>query len=91
MVLLCLATDPDEYSYIRKVSKDCHITFENNYYSAPSKYVGMNVRVSVSTKLLKIYVNDFLVATHPRSRQKGIFSTVLSHYDKYKTPVSRFF
>ena len=75
---------PDEYSYIRKVSKDCHITFENNYYSAPSKYVGMNVRVSVSTKLLKIYVDDFLVATHPRSRQKGIFSTVLSHYDKYK-------
>ncbi len=75
---------PDEHSYKRKVSRDCHITFENNYYSVPSKYVGTNVRISVSNKLVKIHSNDALVTTHPRSKEKGVFSTVLSHYDKYK-------
>ncbi|MBT5828246.1 MAG: IS21 family transposase [Alphaproteobacteria bacterium] len=82
--ILPLEDFSDSNSYMRKVSKDCHITFENNYYSVPSKYVASNVRALVSNKLIKIYSDNSMIATHTRSKGKGEFNTILSHYDKYK-------
>jgi len=70
--------------HIRKVSKDCHITLENNYYSVPSKYVSEKVIISLEVHLVKIYKEDELIATHPRSKGKGAFTTNDNHYDKYK-------
>ena len=70
--------------HFRKVSKDCHITLENNYYSVPSKYVSEKVMISLEVHLVKIYKEDELVATHPRFKGKGKFATNDNHYDKYK-------
>lgn len=70
--------------HIRKVAKDCHITLENNYYSVPSKYVGLEVGVSLSAGLLRIYYDNEIIATHARSKGTGIFTTVESHYAKGK-------
>lgn len=86
---LCLLKLPSaEFSLLswhyRKVAKDCHISLENNYYSVPSKYVATEVSLALSAELVKIYSNDTLIATHARTKGVGIFTTNISHYDKYK-------
>ena len=68
----------------RKVAKDCHITTEHNYYSVPSKYVGKEVTVSIDSDLVKIYSDDHLIATHARSKGRGVFTTNTNHYAEYK-------
>jgi hypothetical protein len=70
--------------HVRKVAKDCHITIDNNYYSLPAKYVAREVMVSQSPQIVKIYVEDELVATHARARGQGVFTTNSSHYAKNK-------
>lgn len=70
--------------HIRKVSKDCHITLDNNYYSVPAKYVAKEVTVSLGSKLVKIYADEEQIATHARAKGQGVFTTNVSHYDKYK-------
>lgn len=87
--LSCLLKLPSaEFSVLswhyRKVAKDCHITLENNYYSVPSKHVATEVNIALSTELVRIYSNDILIATHTRAKGAGIFTTNISHYDKYK-------
>jgi transposase len=88
--LSCLLKLPSaEFSLLswhyRKVGKDCHINLENNYYSVPSKYVATEVSVALSSEIVKIYSkDDALVATHARAKNVGIFTTNISHYDKYK-------
>ena len=37
--------------HFRRVSKDCHITLDNNYYSIPSKYINETVTVSLSANI----------------------------------------
>ena len=71
-------------SALRKVAKDCHVTFKYNYYSVPSKHVGSEVSIAVSNNLVKIYSNDDLVATHEIAQGKGSFITCDSHYAKNK-------
>ena len=66
----------------RKVAKDCHITFDNNYYSVPSKYVGMTVDLLVNNEVVKIYYDNEQIAFHARSISKGVFTTIESHYPK---------
>jgi hypothetical protein len=67
------------------VGKDCHVIIDNNYYSVPVKYVGDDVYISLNYKLLKIYnIENEMIATHERSKSKGVFSTNAAHYDKYK-------
>ena len=69
----------------RRVGKDCHIIIDSNYYSVPAKYVGDDIYISLNSKILKIYdIENELIATHERSKGKGVFSTNTAHYDKYK-------
>lgn len=70
----------------RKVARDCHITIENNYYSLPAKYVGCEVMVQLTPKLVQIFSkqND-LIARHSRVLDdRGIFTTNPSHYGEYQ-------
>lgn len=65
----------------RKVSKDCHITVDNNYYSVPAKYVASEVMVQLAPQIVQIFsANNELIARHTRSCGKGIFTTNLTHY-----------
>lgn len=68
----------------RKVAKDCHVTLDNNYYSVPDKYVAQEVTASLSSNIVKIFINDEPIATHARAKGQGIFTTDNSHYGKYK-------
>lgn len=55
-----------------KLHRDCHITFENAYYSAPFRLVGQRLRVQGGSQVVRIYTQDYeLVATHDRAGQAG--------------------
>ncbi len=68
----------------RKVYRDCHIYVEYNYYSVPFKYVGKEVEIEQGKEFLKIYYQGKQIALHSVLKGKGGFSTVDSHYPKYK-------
>jgi len=68
----------------RKVGKDCHITFANNYYSVPYQYVHKIVEVTLDIKLIKINYENQQIALHERCEAKGQFITNKAHYPKYK-------
>ncbi len=68
----------------RKVYHDCHIYCDYNYYSVPFEYVGKEVEIELSKDLLKICCLGKEIAVHERQKGKGNFSTIKSHYPKYK-------
>ena len=53
-------------------------------YSVPFEYVGKQVDVEVIAKIVKIYYNNHQIAIHQEIQGKGEFSTIDSHYPKYK-------
>lgn len=75
---------------IRKVSKDCHVTFVSNYYSVPYQYVGKKIEIHCDSKLIQIYHANEVIALHSICRERGQFITNEAHYPKYKnfTPQS---
>jgi len=68
----------------RLVYHDCHIYVDHNYYSVPFQYVGKEVDIEVTDKIVKIYHKGRQIAIHGRLSGKGQFSTDESHYPKYK-------
>lgn len=69
---------------LRTVSSNCHITFQNNYYSVPANYVGETVEVRVDGNILSVYSGPEIIAKHPISSGSGIFITNPAHYDSSK-------
>ena len=65
-----------------KVNIDYHVTLEKCYYSVPYKYLQKEVEVRYSTNHVRIYYNNEIIATHPRLRTAGAFSTL----DEHRTP-----
>lgn len=68
----------------RKVNTNCHISFDSNFYSVPYSFINQEVTVQISDKVIRIYGNNELLATHLKLNSKGEFSTNPSHYPKYK-------
>lgn len=55
-----------------KLHPDCHVVFDNAYYSAPFRLVGQKVQVRGGTREVKIYSADYqLIATHERAQKPG--------------------
>ncbi len=55
-----------------------------NYYSVPYEYVGRDVEINLTGELLRISCDNKDIAIHKRIKDRGAFSTVDSHYPKYK-------
>ena len=55
-----------------------------NYYSVPFEYVGKEVEIELSKDLLKVCYRGKEVAVHERQKGRGNFSTIESHYPRYK-------
>ena len=66
---------------IRKVFKDCLISFENNKYSVPPQFVGRNVVVVKIGDVLNVYCNSELIACHPINCGKNKIIIDKTHYD----------
>ncbi len=54
-----------------KLHPDCHVVFDNGYYSAPFRLVGQGLMVRGTAKTVEIYHDWIRLATHPRARRRG--------------------
>ena len=68
----------------RMVAPNCHIHFENNYYSVPSSLVGKEITVRWNDHLLRIIYQGEQVALHCKVTGQGNYVTQRSHLPDYK-------
>ena len=69
---------------VRKVAPNCHIHFDNVYYSVPFSLVGKEVTVRYNDHLIRVIDQGEQVALHVRSFDKGRYVTVRAHLPQYK-------
>jgi len=65
---------------LRKVEKDCLISYSNNKYSVPSEYVGKYVTVVVLDNMLAAYYEGKQIALHRLSYDKNDMVVNKNHY-----------
>lgn len=79
----------EEFSFfnrgVRIVAANCHIHFENNYYSLPAMLVGKEVTVRWNAHLIRIIHQGEQVALHHLAAGQGNYVTVRCHMPDYKT------
>jgi hypothetical protein len=80
--LRALPADPYSVAIHRKanLSRDCHIIFEKNYYSAPHLHRGKELDVWATATQVEIYSAGERLAVHARRQGSGQFATDTSHY-----------
>jgi transposase len=69
---------------VRKVAINCHIHFDNSYYSAPMALVKKDVTVRWNDNLIRILYQGEQVALHKRSSKAGTYVTERLHLPEYK-------
>jgi transposase len=69
---------------IRKVSMNCHIHFDSNYYSVPFALVGKEVTVRFNPGVIRIVAAGEQVSLHARSTGMGEYVTTRSHLPEHK-------
>lgn len=74
-----------------KVHADCHIQVLKKFYSIPHQYVGREVRVRLTTKLIEVFDGDLnVLAAHPRLLGRETHSTDHRHYPEEKKAITQF-
>lgn len=68
----------------RTVQKNCHVFFQNNYYSVPSRLAGRPVTIRFTGKILRVISHGEEVACHAISTGTGQYMTCRSHLPDYK-------
>jgi len=67
--------------------RDCHLVFDQAYYSAPFRLVGQRLWVRGGSRVVQIYTADYqVVATHTRAERPGQRRTHLDHLPHHKVP-----
>jgi len=85
LALPAVPYDPATWARLR-LYRDCHLTFEQAYYSAPFRLVGQELWVRGGARTVEIYGDDHqLIATHDRAAP-GERRTVLAHLPPEKVP-----
>lgn len=84
--LLPLPTE--EYAFFqrttRKVQKNSHVYFEDNYYSVPSYLQAKEITLRWDDHLVRVIYRGEEVALHHRVKGTGEYVTVRSHLPDYK-------
>ncbi len=70
-----------------KVNIDYHVEFDRHFYSVPYRLIGQEVFLRASENTLEIFHKHQRVASHPRSRVPGRYSTLADHMP----PAHRFY
>ena len=86
-LLHLLPTTPFEAASwkMTKLGRDCHVTFEKSYYSAPFRLVGQPLQMRVTATKVELYdSNCVLVATHSRASEPGSRCTLEDHLPPQK-------
>jgi transposase len=72
---------------VARLQRDCHITFDQAYYSAPFRLVSQDLWVRGGSDTVRIYTLDYqLVATHQRAQRPGERMTHPAHLPPEKLP-----
>lgn len=81
-----LPTQPFELinAYRATLHHDCHVVVDGRYYSAPHTLIGKKLDVYVGRRMVEIYHETQLVATHLVVEQRGGRSTRLVDYPEHK-------
>lgn len=79
--------------YLRRVAKDCLISFESSLYSVPWREVRRPMRVEVRVTADRVHLHrvggdNALLATHARSRAKGAWVVDEAHWEGLPTGTS---
>jgi transposase len=70
-----------------KLHRDCHVVYDQAYYSAPVRLVGQQLWVRGGTQEVQIYTSDYsLAAVHTRAQRRGQRITNLAHLPHHKVP-----
>ncbi len=78
-----LPSSPYEVSVYKKalLSRDCHLVFDRNFYSAPHRLRGKELDLWVSSTMVEIYFEGSRVGLHGRRKKgEGLYSTNTEHY-----------
>lgn len=68
-----------------RLYRDCHVVYDQAFYSAPFRLVGQHLLVRGGTRTVKLYTEHYdLVATHTRAAQPGQRVTLVDHLPPYK-------
>jgi transposase len=74
-----------------KVHADCHIQLENRFYSVPFIYIGRNVGVRITARLVEVFNDErVIIAAHARLTGRERASTQDGHYPEKKVGLTRF-
>ena len=63
-----------------KVGKNHHVTVNGNFYSVPTRYIGLGVDVRVGMNSVKIYLNHRQIKCHDKAVGKGVWVTDTTDY-----------
>ncbi len=78
-----LPPHPFEIKYYKsyKLAQNNHIYLgeDKHYYSAPYQYIGQQLKVVYTRSLVRIFSHHQLIATHPRERGRGAYTTNKDH------------
>jgi len=70
---------------VRIVKPNCHVNFENNYYSVPSNLVGKQITIRWNEHILRVICQGEQAAIHKIVKfEQGKYITVRSHLPDYK-------
>ena len=69
-----------------KLSRDCHLIFDHNFYSAPHIHRGLELDIWATDKTVEIYHEAERIAFHVRYRTRGKFATDTKHYPPSEVP-----
>ena len=70
-----------ETTTMLKVALNGHVFLgaDKHYYSVPYANIGKAAKVCYTATMVRIYIDNVLVATHPRNNQPGRYTTVKEH------------
>lgn len=72
------AYEPARWTQL-KLHRDCYVSLEGAYYSAPYRYVGQWLDVRVTARTVQLHAGHTLIATHTRASEPGQRVTTESH------------
>lgn len=67
-----------------KLHRDCHVTFDNAYYSAPASLIGEILWVRANAQRVELWHNNTRVALHTRATEAGIRTSEREHLPEHK-------
>jgi len=65
-----------------KVHRDHHVVFEGSFYSVPTQYIGKELWIRASDRIVDLYLDHERIKTHVRAQTKGQWITDQQDYPK---------